>query len=196
MKLFFMHINNLSIITVVYKPKSELLKPIILKYKNFFPIIITNNSGYKLEAFYYQYKNVKILDSEKNLGNGGGINMCLDNCSTDFALYMDIDTNIDNRNFEKLIKYSSKIKKFAVLVPNASNKDHRSKIKKKWDMEGSIMLINKKSINNMVKFDENIFLYFEESDFFFNCIKKKLNVFFISKIHYKHDKASTIFSKY
>ena len=57
------------------------------------------------------------------------------------------------------------------------------------------MLINKKTINNKVQFDENYFLYFEEIDFFFNCLKRGLNVFFIPKVKFKHNNASSIDEK-
>ena len=31
------------------------------------------------------------IDAEKNLGNGAGINRCLNSCNTNLALYLDID---------------------------------------------------------------------------------------------------------
>ena len=36
--------NNLTIIQVAYKPKTELLKSLILKFHDKYPIIISNNS--------------------------------------------------------------------------------------------------------------------------------------------------------
>lgn len=163
-----------------------------MQFNNIYPLIIVNNSEEKLEKFFYELKNVNVIDSKKNLGNGAGINLCLENCKTDLALYMDIDINFDGQNLIKLINYSKKIKKFGVLVPNGVNKNTECKIEKKWDIEGSVMLINKKFINNRVKFDENYFLYFEENDFFFNCLKNGINVFFLPKVRFQHYKASSI----
>jgi GT2 family glycosyltransferase len=108
---------------------------------------------------------------------------------------MDIDIKFNKQNLDKLIKYSEKIKRFGVLVPNGMDKDMGVKIKKKWNIEGSVMLINKKFINNRVKFDENYFLYFEETDFFFNCIKNKIDVFFLPKIKFQHSGASSVYEK-
>jgi len=189
-------INNfLTIVMVAYKPKTDLLKSLILQFHEQYHIIIANNSEKKLENYFYEFDNVQIIDSEKNLGNGAGINICLDNCYTNLALYLDIDVEFNKNNLNKLLEYSKKIKDFGVLVPNNQNKFFKNEIIKKWDMEGSVMLINKKNINNKIKFDENYFLYFEEVDFFFNCIKNGFNVFFISKVKFKHNSASSIDEK-
>lgn len=180
---------------VAYRPKIDLLKSLICKFNTKHPIIIVNNSEEKLDRNLYKLNNVKIIDAEKNLGNGGGINRCLKNCNTNLALYLDIDVEFDNSGLEQLLNYSKKYSDFSVLVPNGQNKIYKDKIIRKWDMEGSVMLINKKVINNKVKFDENYFLYFEEIDFFFNCLKLGLNVFFIPRIKFKHNNGSSIDEK-
>ena len=49
------------------------------------------------------------------------------------------------------------------------------------------MLINKEIIvNNNVKFDEKIFLFFEEDDFFHQCFKLKLKIFLIDDLQATH----------
>ncbi len=177
---------------VAYKPKEELLKSLIVQFQTRFEILIINNSPEKLDKIFYSYENVKVIDSKTNLGNGAGINTGIKKCQTNFILYMDIDTKINEFNFNKLLKYSKKIKDFGVLIPNGLNKDLNKKIVKRWDVEGSIFLINKNQLENKIEFDENYFLYFEENDFFFNCIKNKINVFFLPKVKFTHLKASSI----
>ena len=177
---------------VAYKPKSDLLKSLILQFNSLYPIIIVNNTEEKLENFFYKFENVKIIDSKNNLGNGAGINKCLDHCNTNLALYLDIDVKFSNESLNKLLEYSNKIKDFGVLVPNGENRNTENDIVKKWNMEGSVMLINKKKINNKIRFDENFFLYFEEMDFFYNCLKSNIDVFFLSKVNFIHNKASSI----
>ena len=184
--------KNLTILLVAYKPRVDLLKTLILQFNSSYPIIIANNSQKKLDNFFYTLKNVSIIDVEKNMGNGAGINICLDECKTDLALYIDIDAKLDDENFSKLLDYSKKIEKFSVLVPNGQNLKMKNEITKKWDMEGTIMLINKKLLNNRVRFDESYFLYYEEMDFFFNCIKNNINVYFLSKVTHAHERASSI----
>ena len=41
-----------------------------------------------------KFPNVKVILSEKNLGNGGGINLGLSQVKTKYAFYIDIDTEI------------------------------------------------------------------------------------------------------
>jgi GT2 family glycosyltransferase len=71
------------------------------------------------------------------------------------------------------------------------------KIKKETDLpdninhvffvSGSIMLINKELIlNKNIKFDENIFMFFEEDDFFHQCFKLNLKIFLIDNIEAIH----------
>jgi GT2 family glycosyltransferase len=54
-------------------------------------------------------------------------------------------------------------------------------------VSGSIMLINKELIlNKNIKFDENIFMFFEEDDFFHQCFKLNLKIFLINNIEAIH----------
>ena len=190
--------NDITIILVAYNPVVKLLKKIIERFHLEYPIIVTNNSEKKLDKKFYNYKNVHIIDSKKNNGNGAGINQCLNNCKTKLALYLDIDSKIDKDNINKLLNYSRKIKSFGALVPNnnksslKNEKKTGKKIFKRWNVEGSVILFNLDILKNQISFDEKIFLYFEETDFFFNCIKKNINVFFIENVNIEHQGASSI----
>jgi GT2 family glycosyltransferase len=54
-------------------------------------------------------------------------------------------------------------------------------------VSGSIMLINKELIfDKNIKFDENIFMFFEEDDFFHQCFKLNLKIFLIDNIEATH----------
>lgn len=184
--------NNLTIFTVAYKPKKELVELLIKRYHIKYNIVIINNSLTKLDGKFYKVKNLKIYDNKENKGNGAGINYGLNVIKTDYALYLDLDANINDENLSKLLRYAELVKNFGVLIPNASKKKIKDKIVKTWKVEGSIMLFNKKILNNKILFDEKYFLYFEEIDFFYNCLKQNINVFFLPKIIANHDNASSI----
>jgi N-acetylglucosaminyl-diphospho-decaprenol L-rhamnosyltransferase len=54
-------------------------------------------------------------------------------------------------------------------------------------VSGSIMLINKELIlDKNIKFDENIFMFFEEDDFFHQCFKLNLKIFLIDNVEATH----------
>lgn len=53
------------------------------------------------------------------------------------------------------------------------------------------MLFNLEKIKNKILFDEKYFLYFEETDFFYNCLKKNLNVYFIPEVVFSHNQGTS-----
>ena len=157
--------SNLTILAVAYKPKTDLVSRLIENFSQDYPILIVNNSLSKINENFYNIKNVEIIDSLSNLGNGAGINVGLHKIKTKYALYLDFDSFIDKDNFKKLYDYAEKLNDFAVLIPN-SNSDNRVEPYKTWQKEGSIMFFNLNKIRNKISFDEKYFLYFEEMDFF------------------------------
>lgn len=182
--------TDITIIIVAYNPKVELLEKIIETFHIDYSIIITNNSERKLDGKFYSYNNVEIIDSLKNKGNGAGINTCLSFCKTKLALYLDIDAQIDRENLQKLLYYSKKLKSYGVLIPN-NQKDIPSdkckkKIFKRWDVEGSVILFNLENLKNQILFDEKIFLYFEENDFFHQCFKSNKKIYMIENLSSDH----------
>ena len=65
--------------------------------------------------------------------------------------------------------------------------DYIENINQVFFVSGSIMLINKETtLNHNIKFDENIFLFFEEDDFFHQCFKAKLKIFIINNLEATH----------
>ena len=67
------------------------------------------------------------------------------------------------------------------------DKDIEENINQVFFVSGSIMLINKDAIlKENIKFDENIFLFFEEDDFFHQCFKSNLKIFLINNIKATH----------
>ena len=60
-------------------------------------------------------------------------------------------------------------------------------LKQVYFVSGSIMLINREIIlKNKIMFDENIFLFFEEDEFFHQCFKLNLKIFLINNLSAKH----------
>ena len=54
-------------------------------------------------------------------------------------------------------------------------------------VSGAIMLIDKdNTYNKGIRFDENIFMFFEEDDFFHQCFKLNLKIFLIDNIEAIH----------
>ena len=60
-------------------------------------------------------------------------------------------------------------------------------LKEQFFVSGSIMLIDKyNTFDKGIKFDENIFLFFEENDFFHQCFKMKKKIYLIDNLLAHH----------
>lgn len=94
-------------------------------------------------------------------------------------------------NDNNLVKYGnlSLIKYFYnKLINNIKiNKQNIQDLKEVFFVSGSIMLIDKYlTYNQNIKFDEKIFLFFEEDDFFHQCFKNKLKIYIIDNLFVTH----------
>jgi len=160
--------------------------------------------------------NINIINNENN-GNGGGINCGLKNSKTNYVLYLDIDTCLPSNFFTKIEEAVNKVKDFAIIAPKIKNFYNENKInsygnlsksrfyynkiffnlkkpnqkfnniKEVYFVSGSIMLLNKKIIEQKkIFFDENIFIYFEEDDFFHRCFKSNTKIYLIDNLEADH----------
>ncbi len=181
----------LSVILVIYKTEKKKLEFILKRIGKKYPIIIIDNSkNYDFSNLTIS-KKTNIIRSDNN-GNGAGINLGLKNCKTNYALYTDLDVIFKGDFIKKFYQFSLKYKKFAVMVPNHGNINSRKKLVERYHGEAAVMLFNKKILKTIDFFDENYFLYFEESDLFLRCKKKKLKVFYTPNFVIKHNRASSI----
>tara|TARA_A100001015_G_scaffold298969_1_gene382434 strand:+ start:425 stop:1279 length:855 start_codon:yes stop_codon:yes gene_type:complete len=144
-----------------------------------------------------KYSNLKVIIPDKNLGNGAGINLGLKNIRTKYAFYLDVDTVLYPDTIKNLIIAANEIKKFSILAPKINNFEYKNDCylengnsKKYFNMRfvtGCALFFDIKLFNDVGFFDEKIFLYFEENDFYERCLKKGKSIFLVndSKIDHK-----------
>ena len=179
----------ITIILVVYKPKKNLLENFLRKINKKNNLIIVNVARFG----FYDYKlpkNTKIINT-KNNGYGAAINLALRQCRTKYALISQIDVYFKKSFIDKFYKFSKKVKNFAILIPNEKNKSSRINLKENNDGEASTMLINVSKVRK-IKFDENFFLYFEETDLFQRCKEKNYKVLNENNFKIQKQRASSI----
>ena len=181
----------LSIIIVAYKPDINKLNKLINEINSQYEIILIDNSESNTEIQIQNNQNIKVIKT-KNNGNGAAINIGLKNSKTKYALYMDIDVEIEKNFFKDFITMAEKINEFGVLVPNHGNLIETKNYIEKYSGEASVMFFNLNEIRKTTLFDEKYFLYFEEEDLFFQCKKLKIKVYFINEIKIKHNRASSV----
>ena len=174
-------INDITIIIITYKSEKiiyDFIKKIPLTIKT---IIIENSQNYKLKKdIEEKYKNISVYLKENN-GISSSLNFAVDLVETKYFLQIspDIDFNFNDLNL--FIDFANEKKdNFAALGPRfleVKEKSHKQ-IKEDLDfgkiesIHGSCMFMNKEIFLKIGKFDENFFLYFEETEYCYRAKKK------------------------
>ena len=172
---------DITILIITYKSEKiiyDFIKKIPSNYKT---IIIENSENYALKKdIEKKYDNIKFY-IKKNNGVSSSINYAVDKIETKYFLQIspDIDFNFEDLKFF-LNLAEDKNDKFAAIGPrflDVKEKSHKQidenlKFGKINSVHGSCMFINKKSFLDIGKFDENFFLYFEETEFCYRAKKK------------------------
>ena len=147
-----------------------------------------------------KYQNVKILIPKKNLGISAAINLASKNIKTKYILYTSIDVNLDTSKIYELLLRAKTIKNFGSIIPKMTTQlNFKSFYIKKIDNSlfltlpttATVFLMQKKIIDK-VKFDENFFSYFEETDFFRRCHKYNYFNYSCTNVLIKHFKGKSI----
>jgi len=204
--------HNLTIIIVTIKSDKIIDQCIKSINKKDIPIIVVENSDdIKFKSYIEaRYKNVKCILSNKNLGMGSGNNIGIKAANTDYVFIINPDVVLESDTINELMFASKTLSDFSILSPISSNSDipnygfFRGKkvINEKekpfevnW-VDGCTMLLNKKKLKESVYFDENFFMYLENSDLCKRTINNGGKVFIVPKAKMSHHGAKTIDEKY
>jgi N-acetylglucosaminyl-diphospho-decaprenol L-rhamnosyltransferase len=198
--------NLLSVIIVTFNSDYEILNRCLNSIPREIKIYLIDNSKNlnKEKIFDFQVKDIKIFRND-NLGNGYGINKGIDLATTKYVLYLDVDTILEKNFIHKILTYAKKINDFAVIAPNLKGYEYKKNNyiqnhnfnKENYSLmnfvEGAVMLLNRDILKfHDIKFDTKIFLYWEEVDFFFQCLKKKQKIYLLKKLFAYHEGGKSI----
>ncbi len=173
--------DNITIIIITYKSEKiihNFIKKIPSTIKT---IIIDNSQDYELKKdIEEKYKNISVYLKENN-GVSSALNYAVDLVETKYFLQISPDIDFDFNDLNLFIDFANKKKNnFAALGPRfveVKEKSHKQ-IKEDLDfgeidsIHGSCMFINKIEFIKIGKFDENFFLYFEETEYCYRAKKK------------------------
>ena len=195
--------KDLTIVLPSYKSKELIIQHINNLSKKFKFIIVDNSYDKKLKKdLEGKYKNVKVY-LRKNIGYGSAINYGSRYVKTKYFLVMNPDTKIYKNTLKNLLIAAKKIKVFGALSPDyIENKKKNKKVRKnniisQKQLDGGAMLFDKKIFEKIKGFDEKIFLYYEENDFYQKCENLKYDLFLIKNSYFYHsqkgDSSSAIY---
>ena len=194
-------LKDLTIVLPSYKSKKLILEH-IKKIPKKIKFIIVDNSNDRLlkKEIQNKYKNVKVF-LKKNIGYGRAINFGSRFVKTKYFLVMNPDTKIYKNTIENLLIAAKKISSFGALSPdyieNKKNNSNKNIILKQKQLDGGAMLFNTKIFKKIKGFDEKIFLYYEENDYYHKCNILNYNLYLIKNSFFYHsqkgDSSSAIY---
>ncbi|MDA7445574.1 hypothetical protein N8799_01990 [Candidatus Pelagibacter ubique] len=168
-----------TVILISYKSEKLILN-FIKKLPKLIPIIIIDNSNSFLleDIIKKEYSNLEIF-VKKNDGVSSALNYAVEKIKTKYFLQISPDIDFDYKDIWVYLDFAKKLNdKFAAIGPrflDVKKKGHKQISENvEYDsidsIHGSCMFINKECYNKIGGFDENYFLYFEETDY---CYKGK-----------------------
>ena len=193
--------KKITVILIAYKSE-KLINAFVKKIPNTIKVIIIENSNNLLlkRKIEKKYKNIKVY-IKKNEGVSASINYAAKKIKTEFFLQISPDIKFDYKDLDKFIRVAKKLdNKFSALGPrflNVNNKSHKQ-IDKNLEIgsinsiHGSFMFINKKKFKEIGGFDNNFFLYFEETDYCKRASNVGLKAYQINEIKVKTEGRSVL----
>ena len=193
--------KKITVILIAYKSE-KLINAFVKKIPNTIKVIIIENSNNLLlkRKIEKKYKNIKVY-IKKNEGISASINYAAKKIKTEFFLQISPDIKFDYMDISKFIEVAKKLdNKFSALGPrflNVNNKSHKQinknlKIGSINSIHGSFMFINKKKFKEIGGFDNNFFLYFEETDYCKRASNGGLKAYQINEIKVKTEGRSVL----
>ena len=179
-------LSKLTVNILTYKTNNQILKKCISSIDRSIKInIIENSNSLKDQNLFKQINpNLNIILTGKNLGYGGGHNYGLEKTKTQYALILNPDLVCKENYFTNIKKYLNEDLDFSIIgsqyEPNKMNKPAYGLFnKKKYNLDlpasniflqtvdwvvGCSMLIDLNKFTGKKLFDENFFLFYEETD--------------------------------
>ena len=191
-------LNEITFVIVSYKADKVIYNCLDSLPKSSKKIIIENSYDKILKReLELKYDNIEVLLNTNN-GMGSSNNIGIKRANTNFVFILNPDVIFKENTIEKLISTIKDIKDFSIISPINSNKNLPNfKTKKKNfeldkkfievdEIDGFSMLINKSKFDQEIYFDENFFLYLENSDLCLRQINKNEKIYIITNSEIEH----------
>ena len=182
--------NEITIVIISHKSKKKVINLISEISNNLKIVVVENSYDRTIENEIFDLKkNIKLIFS-KNNGYGSAINLARKYVNTKYFFVLNPDIQKIDDKFTEVFYNSAKElnDNFGALGPrflNVSDKSHKqSNINEKFgnieSIQGSCMFFCSEIFDKNQGFDENIFLYFDETDY---CYRSNKNGFKIYQIN-------------
>ena len=183
--------KEVELLTITYKSNHIIDKCLSSITEKFKLTIVENSNDTEFKKKIEVRKNTKCILSGKNLGFGKAFNLGAKSINSKFILHFNPDALINNEIIYKLYELAEK-KNFGIIsateTENVTKIIHSQKIdlKEVNYVKGFVMFINNYECKDTGYFDENFFLYLEETDLCKRLKKKNKKIFLAENILVKH----------
>ena len=193
--------KDVTIVIISHKSKKSL--NLIKDISNNYKIIIVENSQDKSieNKISDLHKNIQIIFSENN-GYGSAINLARTHVATKYFFVLNpdmqkIDDNLINVFYESAKELNDNFGALGPRFENVSEKSHKqSNINEKYgqidSISGSAMFFCTKIFDKNEGFDENFFLYFEETDYCYRSNKNNYKIYQVNSQRVQHDIGTSV----
>lgn len=183
--------KSLTVLIPAYKSKKFLISHIKKISKKIKIIIVDNSYDAELKTLLEKrYSNTKVV-LEKNIGFGRAINSGSRYVKTKFFFVINPDTIIYKDTLKKILKIGERIKIFGAISPDYienKNKKNKKEFEEKETITAGAMLFKTEIFKKLMGFDNNIFLYYEDNDFFRKCRLRKYKLYIARNCYHHHKK--------
>ena len=173
--------NEITIVIITYKSR-KIIYDFIKRIPSTIKIIIIDNSqDHELKKdIEEKYKNISVYLKENN-GVSSALNYAVEKIKTKYFLQISPDLEFNFENLKIFLDFAkTKKNDFAALGPrflDVKQKSHKQinenlEFGKIDSIHGSCMFVDKDIFFKIGKFDENFFLYFEETEYCYRAKKK------------------------
>ena len=194
--------KEVTVVVISHKSKKKVLN-LIKDISNNYKIIIVENSQDKSieNKISDLHKNTQIIFSENN-GYGSAINLARTHVATKYFFVLNpdmqkIDDNLINVFYESAKELNDNFGALGPRFENVSEKSHKqSNINEKYgqieSISGSAMFFCSEIFDKNEGFDENFFLYFEETDYCYRSNKNNYKIYQINSQRVQHDIGTSV----
>ena len=178
----------LTVVIPAYRSEKLVLSHLKNLYKKYKIIIIENSYDKSVKRkIENKYKGVDVF-LKKNIGFGRALNFAAKKVNTKYFISINPDKTLYTNTLKNLIKAGNKIDNFGSISPVIIDKKSNKKeiIIETKKVNGPIMLFTTKTYLKINGFDKNIFLYYEENDYFTKCNILDLKLYLITNSYYNH----------
>lgn len=161
----------------------------LLKSGTYRVIIIDNASGDKsADHLQKEYPKTEVVALPQNIGYGRAANVGLGMTNTPYAFLLNPDLYATSDVIEEMLRIATENKgRAAIFSPTVKpvNFTQSGCQERKW-ISGSAMLFDMEEMKDIGFFDENIFLFSEESDLCCRTLKGNKKILHNSDLYLKH----------